>query len=736
MAKKRRIHSNILNHTSQVKCGLCFMFCISAIIFFNSLVFAADPEAVITINEPDWYTDTSYFPDLDMSITRGYAAFPVFFQGWQSTPREEIVSYSWDFGEGTETDEGGRYFHGLNACHVYEIPGTYIATLKVKDINGSWSTAATVTIEVLSRDAGRSFYVDSETGSDDYDGTSMSVDGNSGPWRTATKAFQQMARPSQWADFDLWHYKPGDRILFKRGQTFTMDENLIIGHGFGTQGYSFETYGNPSDPKPVIQYNGTSEEHMLYFGYGTGYITFKDLEFNFLGSEQQSNGLIFATGALKNLLFLRCDFHEPNNGIYSLNGRKDADTKITNVFTVNCTIQNIETCPTSITQMYASAVHGFVLANNKFDKSGNHIGYFGSLDKGLITRNIFSRPAWGRTCLRITGGDPQNPANNIHIMDNRFLGWVDPFIGGSGRVGGAHGTETDLYNYLLVNLGPNTTNDNAYLMLRDIIFERNIITNARGLMNICNADNIIVRNNMFITPDDSPVSIYISHPLADWISRPNRNIHILNNNFINIINQNMSYSPDTRISRAFIQVYNYEGLDTGFGDRHENINIKNNIFYTSNGRSGQLINISDSNRGILNEIHSDYNLFHLPDTPTSSWFQVGETYYSLDAWRQIREGLDCHSIVADPNFSAALPFRNHNSGDPDSLTSNNAEADEYISILQLNGTSQAINKGIEVQVYDDFHGTARPQNSVFDIGAFEYNGFSVHMPSMLRIKLF
>ena len=45
-----------------------------------------------------------------MSQTRSYAALPYFFQGWQSTDRSDITTYDWDFGERTETDNGGRFF--------------------------------------------------------------------------------------------------------------------------------------------------------------------------------------------------------------------------------------------------------------------------------------------------------------------------------------------------------------------------------------------------------------------------------------------------------------------------------------------------------------------------------------------------------------------------------------------------------------------------------------------------
>jgi PKD repeat protein len=523
------------------------------------LVFASPSfslEAIIAIDEPDYYTQNqSYFPDYGMSQTKGYASFPVFFQGWQSTDREDIETYEWDFGPGTETDHGGRYFEGLNAYHIFETPGIYTVRLRVKNLAGEWSEPATVDIEVLSREGGTRFYVDSEIGDDSYDGKSMTVNGSSGPWKSATKAFQMMQRQTQFGAVETWNYKPGDRILFKRGQVFLMGESLFIGHGWGTQGYSFESYGDPSDPKPLIQYDGPSESHMLRFGNGTGYINFIDLAFNFLGSEFQSDGLIFAYSSFKNLLLFRCDFREPDNGVLTISGGQEGSGILPGIFMVDNTIANPVTAPISGVQLYGTGIHGLVLADNTFDESGNHIAYLCYIDKALISNNTFSRSAFGRTALRITGSDFDHPSNNIHIKDNSFLGWRDPYTGGSGRAGGAHNGGGERYNWLLVQLGPNQPNDNLK-MLKDIIFERNIITNAELLMEVVNGEDIIIRHNRFVSPDNARgMGLRISRPDENWVSRPSRNIHILDNDFIKLTNENLTYNSDADV--PFLYIYNY-----------------------------------------------------------------------------------------------------------------------------------------------------------------------------------
>jgi hypothetical protein len=166
--------------------NLIFSLIIS--LFFGLPVDAQTPQAHLVIDEPEWFKSTNYFPDLGMSLTRGYAPFPVFFEGWQSSPREDLIRWSWDFGTGTDNDPGGRYFEGFNAAHVFETPGLYQVRLRVMNKDKVWSSYANITIEVLARSQGTTFYVNSEIGNDSYTGQCQDVQGNCGAWRSATKA--------------------------------------------------------------------------------------------------------------------------------------------------------------------------------------------------------------------------------------------------------------------------------------------------------------------------------------------------------------------------------------------------------------------------------------------------------------------------------------------------------------------------------------------------------------------
>ena len=69
---------------------------------------------------------------------------PLFFDGSASTDNMGIVSYAWDFGDGGTSTEAA-------ATNVYDRPGTYTATLSVRDAAGNADTAQmTVTVREVS----------------------------------------------------------------------------------------------------------------------------------------------------------------------------------------------------------------------------------------------------------------------------------------------------------------------------------------------------------------------------------------------------------------------------------------------------------------------------------------------------------------------------------------------------------------------------------------------------------
>lgn len=672
----------------------------------------ATATANIAVDQPAWYTSnpcdpnaspsTCYFPALGMSKTVGYGPFPVLFQGGSSAPRDNIVKWSWDFGAGTESDPHGRTIEGMNAAHVFETPGTYQVTLTVRDSQGTTSTS-TVAVTVLPPTT-TTYYVDSAIGNDTCDGTSMTVvNATQCPWKTATKAFSMMARPTQWAALSQWRYKPGDRILFKRGQTFDSGP-VTIGNGFGTQGYTFGAYGNSGDPKPIIQRVDAGTGHTITVGWGTGYITFTDLQFNFLNGPNQAAGFFVSNGGTLNMLFLRCDFFEPANGAVGMSAEGNTTNPPSNIFLVDSTIQQPTTNNTATTLVFAFGTYGYVLLGNTFDHAGNHLSYNTDMHKGVIVGNVFNRPAFGRTALRLTDGD------SIYIADNSFLGWIDPLTVGSAHNGG--GTR---YNFSLINLSPNGVA--RTFNLHDVIFERNIVTNFETGLSIANAGELTVRNNLFISPSsyDYVNSISLSKPPGVDTSRPLTNVKIVGNTFLS-----NGAVPTTIVNANFIKLTAWTSGATAWGDNHQNINISNNIFSAiSNSRVRALV-LSGTDNNLLGALTSNQNLINIPSAPSGQMYMIAATPYDLAGW-QAASGKDSATTSANPNFVGPINAVTHVPGDP-SAVANVVEANAYKAALHLTPSS-VLNTGFifSADSYYDFAGTARyVADGKVDIGAFEH----------------
>src|SRR3989344_8546174 len=97
-----------------------FLFGIFVVLFFVGILFYSSIGLVIgapgtlsasIIIDGDWGNPS-------FNMTRYYSPLPVFFEGWNSTPRGEIVEWAWDF----ESD-GTEDFIGFNAGHIYNNSG-------------------------------------------------------------------------------------------------------------------------------------------------------------------------------------------------------------------------------------------------------------------------------------------------------------------------------------------------------------------------------------------------------------------------------------------------------------------------------------------------------------------------------------------------------------------------------------------------------------------------------------
>ncbi len=566
-------------------------------------VMAVSPDAaaltsVIEVNGPTWLTaDRSPGP---AGLTAYYAPHAVFFEGWKSEPRSEIVEYIWDFGDGSEP------FSGFNAAHVYEQPGNYTATLTVTDWEGH-SASAAVNIEVWKRN-GTTYYVDSVLGNDSNAGTSPGT----GAWKTATHAFGGMASS---------RYRAGDEILFKRGQTFEMASGAVnISHWQGGYGYMFGAYGNGN--KPIIQViNNDGGSVINCPGTGLRFVTLTDLSFNC--TPPGGTPVIFWNAAAGgcNILWLRIDIKNFEQGwlVY------DTDR----CYVVDCTSYN------SVITHFYSKTHRIALLGNTMDYSGNHVVYGSVFATAVVDGNVFSRPAFGRCAFRVAVNTPDTRVSNIWVSNNQMLGWIDPETKGSAHNGG--GTR---YNYILVQFGASSTGDKRGEWM---VFEKNLVSDAECLLYISAWEHGIVRENSFVTNDyKAAEKIHIGH-LHAWDERPNYDIQIVDNEF-----RFANAQPES--PSAMFVVWPYLGPEYQGRSAHENIVIARNIVRLPT-TDYQFLSVPEDAAQYVG-VTSENNLIYCP-TDTQSVYKKRSTppkYYTLSQWRLLTGNDLATQIYTNPNL--------------------------------------------------------------------------------------
>jgi PKD repeat protein len=631
-------------------------------------------EAVIEVNEDPWYTEFKESRYGGASLTAFYAPLPVFFEGWQSAPRASIQEYRWDFGDGTATATG------FNAAHVYEVPGTYTATLTISD--GTATDTMSYVVEVWPRD-GTTYYVDAELGSDSNPGTAPGA----GSWRTASHVFRGVEES---------RYRPGDQVLFKRGQVFEIQAGQCApGHGKAKYGYMFGAHGDPGQPKPILQYTSGGGNLMTLTGNGLAHFSMVDLHFKLQNQSGQRPGeLLFSTQDINQILFLRLDIEHFTRAITFSQGI--AENRGSGVFLVDNTLHDSHK-----TQIFMR-VSRLALLGNSFDYSGNHIAYLNYVDKGIINGNVFSRPAFGRAAMRLDGdgGD----TNNVVVSDNLMQGWVDP------RTDGREFADGERYNWNLVSLAPNGP---WFQRMHDVVFERNVVANAERLLMVADYDNLTIRNNLF-TSSDRAEGPSIRFGYSNWEKKPIRNLRFVGNTVV------VRGAGQADSLHSAIGVYDYVGPSFEGANQHTGIEISDNIVQIYD-KKRRAVFVESGSASLLNNLTVDHNLYYVPNNPESA-FQIGTihnggaTSYSLAGWRE-RTGFDANSLHADPHLADLEG--------PDGVFSG-VWFDEDLRPL---GTSPAIDGGSDhVALHADHLGSPRPHGGLPDIGAFE-------QPAAIRVAV-
>lgn len=734
------------------------------------------PLAIISTDEetlPLYYRSTNNYWQQNplnagytgLSTYVGYAPWPVYFEGWGSSPASNIVSYYWDFGIGTESDYGGRYFEGINAAHLYETPGIYTVILTITDKYGRISTSERlVTILDSIAENKKIYYVDPVNGSDAYDGLSQTVDSASvGPWQTFDKVIS-MLHKSNGSHVSTWPLKPGDKVLLKRSTTAICQAINKFNHGTMSQGIHIGTYGTGDNPK--VQWStppsaaNWQPNHLYAIGdyfinnnlvfkvatsytssatylkseeqnstpgaifsasaNGPGMLTITDIDFYCNDSNiTYVNNVINISDAARNICFARCHFHEPFNTAVLFNpvNTNSLIQEPYGIFILGCTATQDTISNASIVLLTYGCCAGLAIIGTEADKSGNHINYLTQINSGVITDNVFSRPAFGRTALRITGGSLTGPAQRVHVTRNKFLGWIDPQNGDIlevGAGGAVHNGGGIRYNFALVNLSHNGS-PNKYL--DNIIFERNILTNFEEGITLVNNRSSIIRNNIFVSPSESAQAIRIGDSSGTNQMRPCDNVKIINNTFMY---NGSNFTP----GQSFIKINSPVNTNALY---HNELEIRNNLIISTAGRDDIFLLFNGDLSSQIANMQCSNNLL---DSPSSIWAKNNATDYDLTTW-QNTFNKDTNSLKRPSGtvttYSTGI---SHSSGFPDSKASAISEANAYINGLKLTTASAAAGAAYDPDpninavispVTVDFEGIQRT-NTNNDIGAFEAYG--------------
>lgn len=395
--------------------------------------------------------------------------------------------------------------------------------------------------------------------------------------------------------------RPGDQVLFNKGQTFDVETAVTTlsaytakaedgvtiynyelyaptglastNHWTPSVGVLYSSYGNGTIP--LIQNVGKTSGIMIAFqGVGEFGFSMADLKFNLESSNNllPSNNradFMFAPADPINLVLLRTELEKFNQGPMLQGG-------VHGLF-----IKDINSFDSYVTHLFtANGAKDIALVRNKFDYSGNHIAYTSNAN-GFIYGNTFSRPAFGRTALRIDGSAWNDPNRYNWISNNTFLGWIDPRTSSNCNLPFTDPqcrafSDGKSYNYALVTLSPNAVVD---LAMRDTVFKDNLVKDGGALLTTGNTLNTLVENNVFVTLDPNQSSrLGVS---SDMSTRPTKNLTIINNSFIELADR---IGPNNELNSSIIDASSYDKAACSEVANHTGINIKNNSFYVNNKR--------------------------------------------------------------------------------------------------------------------------------------------------------
>ncbi len=567
------------------------------------------------------------------SRTSGVAPLGVVFNaGFVSSTETERPfhdkQYVWDFGDppaGTwaVTGRDKNRDEGPVAAHIYESPGTYTATVTIKDVSGTTATGSfTITVDdpgtVYS---GTGTICISDTASADFTGCPPGAVNVTTDDITAIRGYIGSSK----------------RILLQRGSSWSLgDDNTLLSIGSDVQGpVTIGAYGSCASPDsrgicgnaPEISLGNRS--NFIGLNY-TGDWRIQDLAIN--GSDTY-NAVLSASTDLSAVLLLRVKstgFYEPvATSLYNSNG-------LDQIMIVSCDISGANK-----NGIYMGSERIVIMGNRVSGITQEHAirvwqGYF-----GVISHNeILNATKHG---LKLHG----IREDMISETDDTLPDHRTEYLVISGNIFGS------TYAWS-VAIAPQS--DGYDERLYDILVEKNrfvagygTTSTLGGVQNhlVISASSVTVRNNIF---DGTGSNVYNGSVIVSrrGIEPPPEDVFLYNNTI---------YKTDTAPSGTYYGMY-IDPVAAG-------VEVKNNLVQPPSSVSSQLV-----------YCYSDPG---------------------------------CTGVARDRNLITGTPgFTDPSNGDP------------LLRDFSLQSGSPAIDNGVSLPLMDDFTGTERPRNSIWDIGAFEY----------------
>lgn len=385
---------------------------------------------------------------IDASRTSGVAPLAVFFDATSTTglagDDHVDAQFEWRF-DSTHVDPGAarRTATGFVSAHVYEKPGTYLATLIAHDELGDTAVAQT-TIQVQAEPPGgwRTFCV-----------SLSGIDTSCAPNAIALASTDQARR----------FLGSGSRVLFKRGEQFDVQHWPITGV---TGPALIGAYTDPNDPNtdaPVLQARSTNETGLVDVD-GTHDLRITDI--HIIGSDANSGILVDQSSS--NVLISRVEV-ERIDGIAFGSGSSPGETD--GFF------------------LFESSAHDF---------SGS--GVFGAARRLALVGNTITRlqaPNGGHGVRIASGRGTYINANTI--VDNNVFTAVTIRGSGWGSTNSEVVVSDNVVDSVMTFRPQNEIFDER---VSNVVIERNLMRAPPGMETIqdgiiLNATGVTIRNNVF-----------------------------------------------------------------------------------------------------------------------------------------------------------------------------------------------------------------------------------------------